>query len=1004
MGYTEIMPIGEQPDMMATIDRQMSASIAISMLIAALLATAIWIEPLPVHPGYWLATLFAISALRLIALLPRLALSHNNALQWSLTAAAGLCWGVTAPLFLPALDAHHQMLLILMLVGIVAASSNAYAGRMPLFYAFMLPVLLPVGVWFFAQASQIYVTLGIIDLLFMLGLTIFARRNTELLRMASAHNTRLQQEISNSKAQQTILELQRSILDAIARHNGSLRTLLASITGCVEAQRPDMLTSILLLDAQEKHLCAGAAPSLPDAWNRAIDGAEIGPQTGSCGTAAFRNERVIVDDIATSPLWAAYSEAALSFGLQACWSEPVRDADGKVLATFAIYYHQPCQPSDADIQLIESVASLTSIAIESCRRKEQLEASLEHELELAAIVEHSSDMIYAHDLDGTITTANATCTRNYGGEIIGRNIADIIVAEDAAKAHAMMTQKCNQGGSTVYELTAIDMQGKRHTLEINSSLVMQAGRAVAVQGVARDITRRKQAESMLTLLQQAIHASNESIMILDNQGQIAFTNPAAASLYKKPIDALVGTSAASLRGGHNGDATHHDIISTISCGKNWSGEMTIHPPAGEKTLVARRISPIMDEQGVVHHQVCIDRDITAEKRHSEQLEHTQRLESLGILAGGIAHDFNNLLTAIMGNAAMAERNMEETAPAKPYLARIEESSQLAAGLCKQMLAYAGKGRFIVKPVNLSSLIEEMTRLMEVSIEKNVVIKYHLAENLPAVEADAAQLQQIILNLITNANEAIGSKSGVISFATGVMHADRSYLSQTITDQELPEGRYVFIEVSDTGCGMDATVMHKIFDPFFTTKFTGRGLGMSAVLGIVRGHQGALRIYSEVGKGTTFKVLLPVSSQDYAQQQARQTDTKYWHSGGTVLVVDDEETVREVATMLLEEMGFKTLSAVDGLDALQLYRKHQSEIVVVLLDMTMPKLDGKECFRELRRINSDVKVILSSGYNEQDATSRFVGQGLAGFLQKPYSPEALHEKIRNLFEDDCDHLQ
>ena len=388
----------------------------------------------------------------------------------------------------------------------------------------------------------------------------------------------------------------------------------------------------------------------------------------------------------------------------------------------------------------------------------------------------------------------------------------------------------------------------------------------------------------------------------------------------------------------------------------------------------------------------------------EKMEHVQRLESLGILAGGIAHDFNNILTAVMGNAALAGRNIDEISPAREFLSRIETSTQRASDLCKQMLAYSGKGKFVVQAVNLSHLVEEMTRLMEVSIEKNVVIKYHLAENLPAVEADAAQLQQIILNLITNANEAIGSKSGVISFATGVMHADRSYLSQTITDQELPEGRYVFIEVSDTGCGMDATVMHKIFDPFFTTKFTGRGLGMSAVLGIVRGHQGALRIYSEVGKGTTFKVLLPVSSQDYAQQQARQTDTKYWHSGGTVLVVDDEETVREVATMLLEEMGFKTLSAVDGLDALQLYRKHQSEIVVVLLDMTMPKLDGKECFRELRRINSDVKVILSSGYNEQDATSRFVGQGLAGFLQKPYSPEALHEKIRNLFEDDCDHLQ
>jgi len=998
MGHTDILPIGKEPDMMATIDRQMSASIAISMLIAALLGAAIWFEPLPVHPGYWLATLYTITALRLIALLPRLALSHNNAVQWSLTAAAGLTWGITAPLFLPALDAHHQMLLILVLVGIVAGSSNAYAGRMPLFYAFMFPVLLSTGIWFFAQGSQIYVTLGIIDLLFMLGLTIFARRNTELLHMATAHNDRLQQEVSSRKVQQAMLELQRSILDAIARHNGDLRALLAIITGCVEAQRPDMLTSILLLDAQQKHLRTGAAPSLPDVWNSAIDGVEIGPQTGSCGTAAFRNERVIVDDIATSPLWTAYSEAALAFGLQACWSEPVRDAAGKVLGTFAIYYHQPCRPSDTDIQLIENVASLTSIAIESCRRKEQLEASLQHELELAAIVEHSSDMIYAHDLDGIIITANAICTRNYGGEIIGRNIAEIIVAEDAVKARTMMMQKCNQGGSTVYELAAVDMQGKRHMLEINSTLVMQDGKAVAIQGVARDITRRKQAESMLTLLQQAIHASNESIMILDAQGQIEFANPAAASLYKKPMDALIGTSAASLRGGHDGDATHHDIVSTICCGKNWSGEMMLHPSGEDKTLVARRISPIMDEQGCVHHQICIDRDITAEKKHSEQLEHTQRLESLGILAGGIAHDFNNLLTAIMGNAAMAERSMEQTAPAKPYLARIEESSQLAAGLCKQMLAYAGKGRFIVKPVNLSSLIEEMTRLMEVSIEKNVVIRYDLSESLPMIDADTAQIQQIILNLLTNANEAIGNKKGMITLATGIMHADLAYLESTVSNGPLHEGEYVYMEVSDNGCGMDTATMEKMFDPFFTTKFTGRGLGMSAMLGIVRGHHGTIRVYSEPGRGTTFKVLLPVSGSQCLPDRGWQDSGKQWLERGTVLVVDDEQSIREVASAMLEEMGFDTITAANGEEAVELYRRHLQEVAAVLLDLTMPKMDGKACLAELLCINPDVKVILSSGYNEAETGDQFAFGILAGFIQKPYTPEALQQIMRQCLTD------
>jgi CheY-like chemotaxis protein len=196
--------------------------------------------------------------------------------------------------------------------------------------------------------------------------------------------------------------------------------------------------------------------------------------------------------------------------------------------------------------------------------------------------------------------------------------------------------------------------------------------------------------------------------------------------------------------------------------------------------------------------------------------------------------------------------------------------------------------------------------------------------------------------------------------------------------------------------MDAKIIRKIFDPFFTTKFTGRGLGMSAVLGIVRGHHGALRVYSEPGKGTTFKILFPAASGSLEQASDQLVVPGQWQPSGVILVVDDEETIREVASMMLEDMGFSVLTAEDGVDALVVYRQHQQEIVGVLMDMTMPKMDGKECFRELRRINADVKVILSSGYNEQDATSRFVGQGLAGFIQKPYSPEALMAIVREVW--------
>ncbi|MDQ6950812.1 MAG: transporter substrate-binding domain-containing protein [Mariprofundales bacterium] len=391
----------------------------------------------------------------------------------------------------------------------------------------------------------------------------------------------------------------------------------------------------------------------------------------------------------------------------------------------------------------------------------------------------------------------------------------------------------------------------------------------------------------------------------------------------------------------------------------------------------------------------------AEQRQAEmraKIEHTQRLESLGVLAGGIAHDFNNILTAILGNAAMAERKvLKNPQDTQRYLSNIVESSERAAELCKQMLAYSGKGKFVVKAIDLSAMVADIIRLLEVSIVKSVVLKYHLTEKLPAVEADAAQMQQVIMNLVINASDAIGNRSGVITISTGMMRVDSAYLAGTCLDDDLPEGRYVYLEVSDTGCGMDKATQDKVFEPFFTTKFTGHGLGMAAVLGIVRGHRGALKLYSELGRGTTFKMLLPASDQASQMLTAQVRPEQQWSGCGTVLIVDDEETVREAAAMMLEAMGFAILTAVDGEDGVRVYRQHQAKIVVVLMDMTMPRMDGKRCFTELRRINQDVRVVLSSGYNAQEATSQFAGQGLAGFLQKPYFPDTLQARMREILE-------
>jgi len=325
---------------------------------------------------------------------------------------------------------------------------------------------------------------------------------------------------------------------------------------------------------------------------------------------------------------------------------------------------------------------------------------------------------------------------------------------------------------------------------------------------------------------------------------------------------------------------------------------------------------------------------------------------------------------------------------------ISKASQRAAELAKQMLAYSGKGRFVVQALDLSELVEEMAHMLEVSVSKKAVLRYELANGLPAVEADASQIRQVVMNLISNASDAIGDRNGVISIATGLMDVDRSYLQETYIDEELPEGPYVTLEVADTGCGMDAETQGKLFDPFFTTKFTGRGLGMAAVLGIVRGHEGAIKAYSELGRGTTMKILLPAVGPP-AVAHGNSAKESLWQGSGTVLLADDEESVRVVGKAMLERLGMEVVLASDGVEAVKIYREQTDAIDCVILDLTMPHMDGEEAYRELRRIRNNVRIIMSSGYNQQEVTQRFVGKGLGGFIQKPYTLHALAVALRNV---------
>ncbi len=373
----------------------------------------------------------------------------------------------------------------------------------------------------------------------------------------------------------------------------------------------------------------------------------------------------------------------------------------------------------------------------------------------------------------------------------------------------------------------------------------------------------------------------------------------------------------------------------------------------------------------------------------------QKLESLGVLAGGIAHDFNNLLVAMLGNAGLALMDITPGARARQYVEQIQVAAQRAADLTRQMLAYSGKGRFMVQPANLNDVIEEMVKLLRVSISKQAALQLNLAPQLPTISADTTQLRQVVMNLITNASDALGERAGTITVSTGAMGVDGAALQHAQPIGDLPAGEYVFLEVADTGCGMDADTQARIFEPFFTTKFTGRGLGLAAVLGIMRGHQGAIQVHSVVGEGTTFRLLFPpqpVSTPVSAFFPRIPTNT----ARAKILVVDDDAVVRQIIIDMLQRVGYELIGAESGMRAIELAREHAFDCV--MLDLTMPGLSSEETLLRLRELLPLLRVILMSGHTEHDAAARFGDIRLDGFVQKPFTPNELSQRVQMALAD------
>ena len=620
------------------------------------------------------------------------------------------------------------------------------------------------------------------------------------------------------------------------------------------------------------------------------------------------------------------------------------------------------------------------------------------------LAEACADIVLYHDLQGNIALINEAGLKFTGynrEEALKANIKDVIPEKYLLQMFERQKgRKAGYDKRNAYEIEYISKHGEVIPLEVNSIMVKDKG-VPCILLLVRDLRLYKQKEKESSenrkKFQNILDSMEDGYYEVDLKGQIVFCNESYCRIIGYSKDEVIGRSYHDSVDAENKKKLFEAFNNVFKTGRtskilDWE----VKRKDGSNRFVEASIDFVKDPDNVPVGFRGLIRDITerrqaeeANKKLEHELRHAQKMEAIGTLAGGIAHDFNNILMNIQGNVSLMMMDIDPTDPYYENLKKIEDSVENAASLTRQILGFARGGKYYIKEMDLNELVEKTSKLFG-HARKEISMSTKLQENIWSVKADQSQIEQVLLNIYVNAWQAMPS-GGNLYIAVKNVVIDETY----ITTFAIQLGRYVRMSITDTGAGMDESTRQKVFDPFFTTRGIGKGagLGLAAVYGIVKNHDGFITVYSEQGKGSTFNIYLP-ACEIIKDDKKKETDRRIAGTG-TILFVDDEEMIIDVGQAILKKLGYNVIVATGGKEAVDVFEKNKDKIDLVILDMIMPDMNGNEVFDRIREINPDVKVMLSSGYALNGQAAGIMDKGCNGFIQKPFNVNKLSVKLSEI---------